>query len=111
MGAMGITKVLLAQNIDINAKDGSGNTALMGVCFKGAKEYADILILAGANLDDTNMNGTTALAFSATYNKMDMVKYLLDKGANKLIKDKEGNTALDHAKSKGYDTIIAMLEG
>ena len=111
MGTMGITKVLLAQNIDINAKDGSGNTALMGVCFKGTREYADILILAGANLDDTNMNGTTALAFSATYNKIDMVKYLLDKGANKLIKDKEGNTALDHAKSKGYDTIIAMLDG
>ena len=40
-----------------------------------------------------------------------MVKYLLEKGSDKNIKDKEGKTALDHAKSKGYVEIVGLLEG
>ena len=34
-----ISKILLEKGTDLNSKDSSGNTALMGVCFKG---YIDI---------------------------------------------------------------------
>lgn len=40
--------LLLSNNVDVNGRDASGNTALMGVCFKGYEVIARILIEAGS---------------------------------------------------------------
>ena len=54
---------LLENGADINAQDASGNTALMGVCFKGGLAMADMLIDKGANLNTQNGTGATAVFF------------------------------------------------
>lgn len=48
------TKTLIKHNVPINDKDASGNTALIGVSFKGNIEFAKFLIENGANLDEVN---------------------------------------------------------
>ena len=39
-----LTETLIQAGAEVNFKDASGNTALMGVCFKGVVELAELLI-------------------------------------------------------------------
>ncbi|UWX56646.1 ankyrin repeat domain-containing protein [Maribacter litopenaei] len=84
-----ITQFLLESGADINARDAAGNTALMGVCFKGFFEVAKILIENGAKIDVQNTMGATALIYSVMFNKFDIAKLLLDEGADKGIRDRK----------------------
>ncbi len=104
-----IAKILVEYKAPIDAKDASGNTALLGVCFKGNTELAAYLISKGANINAKNNNGTTPLIFSAMYNKLDSVTLLLKYNADKTLTDTDGNTALNHAKEKGFAEIIDLL--
>lgn len=60
-------------------------------------------------MNATNFNGATALIFAVTFNHPDIVKLLLNSGADKTITDDKGNSALDHAKMQGFDNMIAIL--
>jgi len=60
-----VTELLLANGADINAQDAMmGNTALMGVCFKGSHELAKLLVEKGADTTLKNKQGETALDFA-----------------------------------------------
>lgn len=58
--------------------------------------------------------GLTPLMFAARYNKTDIVKLLIDKGAKLKVKSDNGFTALEYAKmSKAHDAyklIASALE-
>jgi ankyrin repeat protein len=48
---------------------------------------------------------------AARYNKVDIIKYLLGKGADKKVKDQNGNTALRYAEnSKSLDAIEVLKQ-
>lgn len=56
-------------------------------------------------------NGLTPLMFAARYNKVDIIKYLLEKGANKSLKDESGYTALQFAEfSKSHEAITHLKQ-
>lgn len=60
-----IANTLLDMGADIDVQDAiMGNTALMGVCFKGSFELAKLLIDKGADKNLKNANGQTALDFA-----------------------------------------------
>ena len=46
-----LTQILIQAGAPVNFKDASGNTALMGVCFKGVVELAELLIKQGADVN------------------------------------------------------------
>jgi len=51
------------------------------------------------------------LAMKASgYGHKDVVKLLLEKGAETRIKDKQGNTALDYASRKRHKTVATLLK-
>lgn len=106
-----IAESLVAHNAPVDAKDASGNTALIGVCFKGNLTLAELLIKNGANVNAINNNGTSPLIFAAMYNQEGIVKFLLDKHADKELKDHAGKTAYDHALEKDFRNIAEMLKG
>ena len=58
--------------------------------------------------------GLTPLMFAARYNKTDIVKLLIDKGAKLKVKSDNGFTALEYAKMskahEAYKAIAAALE-
>ncbi|MDX1603854.1 MAG: ankyrin repeat domain-containing protein [Salinimicrobium sediminis] len=93
-----ITKLLLQQGVETDARDAAGNTALMGICFKGNKDIAEMLILNGADVNARNSSGATALIFAATFGQEEIVDLLLQNGADKTMRDSKGNTALDYAQ-------------
>ena len=53
----------------------------------------------------------TALRWASTENRrMEVVKVLVEIGANPVVASREGNTALDTAKFNGYSDSITILE-
>ena len=103
----GSTPLLLATYYGF--KDASGNTALMGVCFKGYPEIAELLIKRGANIDLQNSNNATALIYATTFNQEAIVKLLLAHNADKSLKDARGHTAKDHAQMQELNDILDLL--
>jgi len=72
-------------------------------------ERAVELILVGADVNAINNDYETALMLAVYKNYKDIVKLLLNKGANPNIQDKVGNTALMFAVNKGYKDIVKLL--
>ena len=93
-----VVDFLLQKGAQLEVGDTAGNTALMGVCFKGYTEVAAKLIEAGADVHQRNGNGATALTFAATFGHLEIARMLLEKGADIYVADTRGKTPLDHAR-------------
>jgi uncharacterized protein len=102
-----IVKALLMAGADIDEQAASGNTALMGVCFKGSEETVQLLLDHGAAVNIQNQLGATALIFAATYGHTNIAKMLLEAGADKSLKDADGKTAMNHAK---HQEMVELLK-
>jgi len=77
------------------------------------KTMADLLLAKGALIDVPDMQGqTTLLHLLATGNngQVDKVKYLLDKGADVTVRDRQGMNAADYAiTSQSTDLFQSIL--
>jgi ankyrin repeat protein len=56
------------------------------------------------------LNGLTPLMYAARYNKVEIIKYLLQKGADSNITDSQGFTALKHAELSNANEAITVLK-
>lgn len=89
-------------------------SALIYGSAKGQLEIVTMLIAAGAPLDRVNNIGWTALLEAVILGNggqvyQDIVAALLQAGADKSIADSQGATPLEHAQSKGFTEIAALL--
>jgi ankyrin repeat protein len=104
-------QLLLQSGADVNGKDAGGNTALMGVCFKG---YGDIAVLLlthpNINLDALNGNGGTALMFAIMFGRNELTQLLLKYGADVTITDNRGMDALEIALQQGNEQGVLLLK-
>lgn len=71
---------------------------------------AQELITSGVNLNHQDEYGYTALIWAASYSKPDMVKLLLDAGADKDITDVNNHSALYWANYYKNKEIISLLD-
>ena len=124
-------KVILSYGADINTQDNDGETALINAAQEGHTETVKMLIEKGADVNkiatyasyynDINgggssgsdlrakdYDGNTALAKAAHRGAAEIVKMLLDAGANVNVKDKFG-TPLTQAAENGHIEIVKML--
>lgn len=92
-----IVKEILDTKPDLEIANIDGNTALWNGCFGQDYRCVELLVKAGINLDKMNDNGVTALMYSASAGKEDMVKLLLDFGANKELENLDAFKAIDLA--------------
>ena len=65
---------------------------------------------AGTPIDSADGNGWTPLHAAAFNGKYNIVKLLLERGANRGLKDKNGKTPLDLAAGKQHNEIAATLK-
>lgn len=70
-----------------------------------------MLIDAGADVDAIReKNGDTALFIAARKGYTNVVIELLDRNADFTIKNEDGDTAIDWAKTKGHKYIVDILK-
>jgi ankyrin repeat protein len=102
-------KMLLEKGANPNIQDKMGNTALMGVCFKRLCKMAKLLLEYKVAIDQQNFNRANALIFAATFGAEDILKILLENGADPSIRDNYNKTALDYALIQENENIIKWL--
>jgi uncharacterized protein len=90
-------------------------TALIAAAHLGHDGVVKQLIAAGAPLDHVNNLHWTAVIESIVLGNggprhQETLRALIQAGANLQLTDRQGNTPLQLAKSRGYKEMIAMLE-
>ncbi len=104
-------KELIQKEVDINAKDKDGMTALMKAARAGQVEMVKILINNGADVNAVEKNGYPVLVVAESMpfpSQVEIIKLLLDKDAMANAKSKDGWTALMEA-AKGHSYLIKSL--
>lgn len=96
------TALLLACGAPVDQGDAArGNTALMGVAFKGYSVIAKLLLDAGADPHARNLSGQTALMMASLFGHYAIVNMLLALGADPYAIDGAGNSAMSVAADQG----------
>ncbi|TQJ35128.1 ankyrin repeat domain-containing protein [Arthrobacter sp. SLBN-122] len=118
-GAEGFNEVLqltLAAGADVAATNRYGGTALIPASEHGHVETARMLIAAGVPVNHVNNLGWTAMQEAVLLNnggprQQEVVRLLLEAGADPAIRDPEGRTALQNAERLGFKELAAVIRG
>lgn len=118
-GARGLDEILrltLENGADLASTNRYGGTALIPACERGHLETVRILLEAGVDPNHVNNLHWTALHEAivlgdGSQRYIDVVRALIEGGADITIRDGEGVLPRDLAASRGFDAIVALLEG
>ena len=80
-GHLETVEYLIENNVDMDAKNDDGSTALIYAAANGQSEIVDILIRTGASLDEEDAYGRTALAWAKHFKFENIIKDLIHAGA------------------------------
>jgi uncharacterized protein len=110
-----ILKMTLAAGADLKSTNRYGGTALIPAAHHGHPETVKILLATKIDKDHVNKLGWTALLEAVILGDggkthTEIVRLLVEAGANPNIADRDGVTPLAHAKKPGYRAMIAILE-
>lgn len=110
-----ILKMTLAAGADLTSTNRYGGVALIPAAHHGHPETVKILLGTAININHINRLGWTALIEAVILSDggpvhTEIVRLLVDAGADVNIPDREGVTPLEHARSRGYTQMVAILE-
>ncbi len=134
-----IRVLLAAPNLDLNALNPKGESPLMLAVFNGDLDLADQMIKKGADVNKTGWtplhyaatkghlplisllienhayidaespNGSTPLMMASMYGSAEAVKLLLDEGADPLLTNQQGLTAIQFAQRVSRQDVADMI--
>ncbi|MBR5950372.1 MAG: ankyrin repeat domain-containing protein [Actinomycetaceae bacterium] len=99
---------------NVNTQDANGNTALMRAAIMAPGVSLGLvmaLVNDGADINIQNNYGNTAIILAAMVNNHDTVSFLLDCGANVLLRNEDGLSVREvmNANSSEYMKVLNML--
>ena len=105
-----LCEYLIHKGINIGTRDSDGRTALMYTCTGPFAKTVELMLETGANASavDTKEHWTP-LMFAAAEGQYEIVKLLLDAGADKTIKDVDGDTAESFAIQNKHTNVAKLL--
>lgn len=110
-GELATTEALLAAGADACKPDmAQGNTAQMGVAFRGNDAIAARLLQEDCDVNARNNAGQTALMMAALFNREKQIEMLLAAGADPEIADASGRTAAAVARTQGNAALAEKLD-
>jgi uncharacterized protein len=106
-----VVELLCELGADVSHTDAYGNTPLLTAADVGcsAALLRFLLQQRGVSINQTNINGTTALSSAAAAGRFAAVKVLLEHGADARLTDKDGRTAVFGAVAGQYLHIVQLL--
>ncbi|KAI4671112.1 uncharacterized protein J4E88_009510 [Alternaria novae-zelandiae] len=110
MGLKTVTKLLLDQNVDVDAEGGFHGSALWAAFKEGHLAVAELLVNAKADVNAKSIYGESALheALELYDNDKAIVKVLIDAGADVNKRDANGY-AIQRAALMGDEGLVEML--
>ncbi|WP_341911364.1 ankyrin repeat domain-containing protein [Polaromonas sp. YR568] len=109
-GQLDMVAALIKRDADVNK---TGWTPLHYAASKGHLAIMNLLLENHAYIDAESPNGTTPLMMAAQYGTGPAVQLLLDAGADPLLKNQQGLTAIDFARrvsrTESIDLIAAAV--
>ncbi len=115
-GYLDILRLAIEAGADTTIKNRYGGTALIPASERGHVEVVEELL----NKTDVDVNHVNRLGWTALMEAVvlsdggvqhqEIIKILLNHGADQSITDNDGITPLQHAKDKGYLEIVDILE-
>jgi len=112
-GDIAVVKFLAEAGADVNKKNDAGETALMKAVQSFHETNIDsvkYLVAHSADVNAVNGKGETALILAARKGRADMVGFLIEKGSNLSMKDKNGKSAWTYALEGGNPAVLGLLE-
>ena len=112
-GHLEVVKLLLSWGADPTICDIAGWTPLMVASYGRHVDVVRCLVrnkAVKAIIDTQDNNGRTALFRASSRNRTEMVKLLVEVGANPMVADKEDDTPLNIAKNRGHNDCFTILE-
>ena len=117
-GDLNTVSLLLEKGADSNTADFEGYTPVMilALMFKyfsspaRALEIASLLTQYDVNLDSQdNRYGVTALFIASSHNQLDLISFLINKGATLEVPNNNGVTAFMSASLVGHKDAVSLL--
>ena len=100
---------LIARGVDINEKDGQGDTPLFRALFEGREEIAKMLIKAGADINFPESIGSTLLHWAVSMDMKQVAGLLLERGIDVNRADSSCSTPLHIAASRDLPYMVSFL--
>ena len=92
--------------------DAKGRSGLFHAAWRDRGAAAKILLADGADPNSRDSaGGNTPLLIAASMGHHDMVKILIDRGADAFAANDDGWTALVVARDNGHDAVVRLLRG
>jgi len=115
-GYLELLELTLEAGTDVHSLDSYNGTGLIRAADRGHVEIIAALLKTDINIDHVNRLGWTALLEAIILGDggprhTEVVRLLVDAGADIHLADGHGVTPLEHAQRRGYEDIIAILEG
>jgi cytohesin len=107
-GNLSLIRQALASDVDPNAVDSHGDTALHVAACYGKTEAVELLLENKAEVDVKNRHNKTPLYAAACNGHVEAVTVLLENGANVNARDKNDDTPL-HEATKAYTPHIGVI--
>jgi ankyrin repeat protein len=109
-GQTEIARILLENGFEVNQPSANGSSYLNDAALGGYAEVVAVLLDHGAAIDAREReSGATALMMAASMGRVQVVRLLLQRGANRQIRDKAGHTALERARDSENEEIVKLL--
>ena len=106
-----VVRQLLKSKADVNAKDFKELlTPLHFAALYSGGEYMDMLLAAGARVNEVDDGGWTALHFAACVKDQNIAKKLILAGVDMDVICNSGYTALDFARRLGSSGVVEVIE-
>lgn len=114
-GGVEMADILLTANPDLTILNRFGGTSLIPASERGHVDYVQRVVNTDIDVNHINNLGWTALMETVllgdgTGPHQEIVKILLDAGADPTIADRDGVTPAQHAKANEFDEIAQLLE-
>lgn len=110
-GDVGVAKVLLDFDADLDGVDEHESTALHFACgIEGNEQIIEFLLKMGSSVDLQNDDGETALHYACSIsNNEKVIRMLLEHQASVNLTNEDGCTALHLAASAGCESAVIIL--